>query len=555
MGAKDQQTINVAIYARVSTDKQARQEDGSIKSQIKRLRAAFEQEKELAPEGVRYVLVDEYVDAGESAKDLNRPEMERMLNDVRNGRIQHIKVTKLDRITRSLRDFCDLKELFELHGVSFNSLSEKFDTSSPMGEAMIRIVMVFAELERKMIAQRVKETMHDRAEAGFHNGGRIWGYAANPDRKGILLIDEEEAEVIKMIFSKYLEVKSLTQLQRWMQRENIVRPEYISRRGNEQGGNVPCVSALRDLLLNPVYIGKRRTQEGVVDGQHEPIFKKEDGSIQLWEDVQEKLEQRSRSRGQTGLAHTGWKEDPQKTFLLRGLLFCGRCGSAMSPDWALGRDRAHYYYLCTRRSKFGKEKGCPSHRLPAQAIEEAILERVRSFGVDHELIEKLVREANSNSTEKIKLLERDRERVARRLTQVTTEITNFVEVLRKGGAKALRSIQAELENLEEQQEELSTDLQILDDKRGAIEMANLNSQVTFEAYKNLGAILATADPATLAEFLPTIIEKITWDDNGEESRDGTYRMTLYAVPEIPGIAEAVAGENVGSVVCTNWYPQ
>jgi DNA invertase Pin-like site-specific DNA recombinase len=207
-------------------------------------------------------IYDEYVDAGESGKDLDRPELKRLLADVKSGGIHHIKVTKLDRITRSLRDFCELKDLFDKHRVSFNSLEDKFDTTTPMGEAMVNIVMVFAELERKMTSQRTKETMVSRAEQGLHNGGRIWGYKLNPDRRGVLLIDEEEARTIRRIFKKYLEVKSLTQLQRWMQRESVLRPEVTSRRKRKSGGTVPTVTGLRTLLQNPVYIGQRQTAKG-----------------------------------------------------------------------------------------------------------------------------------------------------------------------------------------------------------------------------------------------------------------------------------------------------
>lgn len=551
---------SVAIYARVSTDRQASTQDGSIDAQLRRLRAAVERDNEdCGDRHEEFIIYDEYVDAGESGKDLDRPQLTRLLGDVKSGRVNHIKVTKLDRITRSLRDFCELKDLFDKHRVSFNSLEDKFDTTTPMGEAMVNIVMVFAELERKMTSQRTKETMVSRAEQGLHNGGRIWGYKLNPDRPGVLLIDEEEARTIRRIFQKYLEVKSLTQLQRWMQRENVLRPEVTSRRKRKSGGTVPTVTGLRTLLQNPVYIGQRQTAKGVVEGKQEAVFKKdsieENGRIEIWNAVQEKLESRSRKRGQEGVRKEGWKDDPAHVYILRGLVYCGHCGSAMTPDWATGANRAHHYYTCTNRLKYGVKK-CSSHRLPATALENAILTRLQTFGVDQVVLAKLLTSANTENAEKLEGVQRDQERVRRRLKKVEEEISTFIGVLRESGASALTAIKDELASLEKQKADLGIDLQIMADKKASLEAASLNHQVTYEAFRQLKDILVMAEPKTLERLLPLIIQKIVWTNADDGSRDGCYKMALYANPMIPETLRLNEGwiQKLCSGDCEEWLP-
>src|SRR5579883_1649773 len=189
--------LRIAGYIRVSSQRQASEGDSLIAQ-----RHEIEQEVEIRKrrESWKVAKVGYYTDAGKSAKDQNRPELLRLKGDIEAGQIDVVICMKLDRITRSLADFVELWELFESRGVNVISLREQFDTSTPSGRAMLRMIIVFAELEREMTSERTFDIMKDRVERGLWNGGCIVGYKSDPTEPGKLLVDPEWADIIRRQF-------------------------------------------------------------------------------------------------------------------------------------------------------------------------------------------------------------------------------------------------------------------------------------------------------------------------------------------------------------------
>lgn len=195
-----------------------------------------------------------YEDEGFSGANINRPNFQKMLTDFKDGSFEKLVVYRLDRVSRNVLDFCTLKEILSNLKVDFISITENFDTSSPMGEAMLMISSVFAQLERDTIAQRIKDNMTQLAKCGFWLGGTTpFGYESieikKKDKDGKikksyqLKIIKKEEEIIKIIFNKYLEFKSLVQV------ENYLRQEGIKTR---KKNNFTRYS-IKEILINPVY--------------------------------------------------------------------------------------------------------------------------------------------------------------------------------------------------------------------------------------------------------------------------------------------------------------
>lgn len=185
-------TRKCGLYGRVSTQRQAMVEDGGLDTQFSCMEKSIEFENEKAKAiDETWEIVDRYREEGRSGKDLERPEFKRMMADVQSGRINTVIVYKIDRITRSLRDFYTLWETFEKLGVQFVSLYEKFDTTTAVGRAMLKLILVFAELEREQTAERTAATMQYRAEQGLWNGGVRLGYDLDPDNKGVLKVNPQ----------------------------------------------------------------------------------------------------------------------------------------------------------------------------------------------------------------------------------------------------------------------------------------------------------------------------------------------------------------------------
>ncbi|MFH1904450.1 MAG: recombinase family protein [bacterium] len=222
------------LYARVSTERQSEVKDGSLDTQISRLKNYISFRSPSSSKEL-WKATKVYREEGKSGKNTDRPELQNLISDIKSGKINAVLCTKLDRISRSLIDFYKLVELFEKHHVEFISLEESFDTSAPMGKTMLKITLVFAELEREQTSKRTKDKMQWRAEQGLWNGGQVLGYDL-VDKK--LAINPKEAKLVKLMFEKYLELGSVLKVVEWLNKHGYRTKEYIShRKGVKRGGN------------------------------------------------------------------------------------------------------------------------------------------------------------------------------------------------------------------------------------------------------------------------------------------------------------------------------
>jgi site-specific DNA recombinase len=338
--------LYIALYCRVSTDEQAR-EGLSLAEQQQRLTAycqamGWNEEIKL------------FIDDGFSAKNLERPKLEKLLDAVRKREVSKVIVTKLDRMSRRLKDLLSLIDIFEEHKVSFTSIGEMFDTYTPSGRLTLHVLGAVAEFERERIRERVVENMHHAAKKGKWLTQHPYGYRLDGDS---LKIYEPEAEVVRTIYTQYL--------------ENGLGFFTIAKKLNSEG--IPSrhnkewsLRAVKLLLQNPVYKGtlvwNRRdsTKKGrelkeedkwiVVDDCFPSIIDKP-----VWEKVQEKIGSKK--------MHPRAKTSPH---LLGGLLKCGKCGAGMSIGWSGSTNNRYRVYRCSAN----KNKGtCTSLQYKADEVE------------------------------------------------------------------------------------------------------------------------------------------------------------------------------------------
>lgn len=262
--------LRLAAYLRVSSQRQATEGD-SLEAQQHEIIKYIDFKK--SQQGWEVESLEFYVDAGRSAKDQNRPQLQRLKRDTAAGQIDLVICFKLDRITRSLLDFVELWTLFNEHRVRVVSLREDFDTTSVMGEAMLKLIMVFAELERKLTAERTIAIMRDRVERKLWNGGHVYGYLSDPAEKGKLVLDPEWAPIIKThFFEAFLTLGSAGAVKRELDKLGIRIPVRKSRAGKVRGGQPFSKQQVIRVLRNPIYIGRLTWGEASQEDCHEPLI-------------------------------------------------------------------------------------------------------------------------------------------------------------------------------------------------------------------------------------------------------------------------------------------
>lgn len=326
----------VDLYIRVSTDRQAKEGD-SLEEQ------EFELKKFCDYRGFRIRKI--FIERGKSGGNTNRPEYQNLIKDIESGKIHAVVVKKLDRLSRSIMDFENLVTMLQSHNVEFISLRENFDTTTAMGKAMLRVALVFAQLEREQNSERTSDVMTYRASLGLHNGGITpFGYASVQKE---LVPYKREKEIIELIFEKFIETKSTTAVVR------LLKDAEIAYRHNK-----PWIDTkIHQILQNPVYKGDVRWKGKLYPGIHPPII-----SEKRFEEVQTIFRRRSylSERGKTNA-------------LLQKLVFCGYCSSPMTPSYALNRTKKKFYYYRCTSTHHGRQTRCQFKYVSMPVLDHAII--------------------------------------------------------------------------------------------------------------------------------------------------------------------------------------
>jgi site-specific DNA recombinase len=348
------QTSRCAIYTRKSSENGLEQSFNSLHAQREACEAYI---KSQAHEGWK-LRPTHYDDGGLSGGTMDRPALNKLLSDIANGLIDVVVVYKVDRLSRSLADFARLVELFEQHDVSFVSVTQHFNTSSSMGRLTLNVLLSFAQFEREVTGERIRDKIAASKKKGMWMGGRLpLGYDA-VDRQ--LVVNQVEAETVRHIYQRYLALGCVRRLKGELDRDG-----YVSKfQNNGDGGKSFSRGALYNLLRNPIYIGKVSHKKKVYPGQHEAIVDE-----RLWNDVQEQLKNnRSKARSRSAA---------KAPSLLAGLLFDSN-GNPMSPTHATKGKKRYRYYISQAVLKFENHKAADVLRVPATNIESVVIDQLKS---------------------------------------------------------------------------------------------------------------------------------------------------------------------------------
>jgi len=347
--------IRCAIYTRKSSEEGLEQSFNSLEAQRDACGAYILSQKH---EGWA-ALVNRYDDGGFSGGTMERPALRQLLDDILAGKIDTVVVYKVDRLTRALNDFSKIIDVFDSHGVSFVSVTQQFNTTTSMGRLTLNVLLSFAQFEREVTGERIRDKVAASKKKGMWMGGVVsMGYDCVDHR---LMVNQKDADIVRGIFRQYLQLGCVKKLKDYLESEQIRSKVRTSKEGRKSGGATYSRGALYHLLNNRIYIGEITHRDKSYPGQHEPIIPR-----QLWDQVAAQL----RSNNQADQT----RKTRQSLSLLTGIVFDTN-GVRFTPTHALKDGRRYRYYTSQAAlQKTGKKPVI--NRFPAQEIEKLVLSQI-----------------------------------------------------------------------------------------------------------------------------------------------------------------------------------
>ena len=373
--SEQKKKIRCAIYTRKSTEEGLDQEYNTLHAQRDAGEAYIKSQQHEGWE----LLPQHYDDGGFTGGNMDRPALVKLLDDIKAGKIDVVVVYKIDRLSRSLTDFAQMVAVFDEHSTSFVSVTQHFNTQDSMGRLTLNILFSFAQFEREVIGERIRDKFAASKQKGIFMGGALpLGYQVE-DRK--LYIDEKEAQAVEHIFKRFIALRSITNLLKELNRDGYLTKKYMSGTGNERGGKPMNKQYLYRLIKNKIYLGKIVHKDKVYEGQHEGIISQE-----LWDKAQAIFLEDPIKRGNyTRNRHPA---------LLRGLVRCECCDCAMTPSFTVKKKRTYRYYTPTTVIH-QHYKACKVGPLPAAEIDALVVGHIKQMIESPEVLTKTYGEIKS----------------------------------------------------------------------------------------------------------------------------------------------------------------
>lgn len=364
MEKTEKKKINCAIYTRVSTTEGLQQEFTSLDNQRESAESYIQSQKS---EGW-ITLPERYDDPGYTGANTERPALQKLMTDIKEGKINCVVVYKVDRLSRSLLDFSHLLESFDQNNVTFVSVTQHFNTNTSMGRLTLNILLSFAQFEREIISERTRDKMAASKKKGKWVGGKPpLGYDIDKVNHR-LVINPKEAELVKEIFALYLEKRSLLSVAVALNKNDRLTKIHTTLEGKKSGGIKFKNTSIQSIVKNPFYIGKVNHAGTLYQGEQERVITDE-----VFQKAQEILTNNRRERKVAGVVTS--------IGLLNSILRCKACDSTMYYIYSKKGTNKYHYYLCMNAQKRGY-KSCPTRLISAQAIENKFMEFLRTMSKD-----------------------------------------------------------------------------------------------------------------------------------------------------------------------------
>ena len=346
-------TLRCAIYTRKSSEEGLEQDFNSLDAQREACEAFVLSQQH---EGWN-VLPKRYDDGGYSGGNIERPALKQLLSDIEQKRVNVVVVYKVDRLTRSLSDFAKIVDQFDAKGISFVSVTQQFNTTSSMGRLTLNVLLSFAQFEREVTGERIRDKISASKQKGLWMGGTApIGYIG---QERTLAPVKEDATIVQYIYERYLVLGSIRALKEELDLKNITSPVRYRQSGKAYGGKPFSRGNLQRILTNPIYIGKMIHFEKNYEGQHPAIIEEA-----LWDSVQAKIESNKQ----------GYRQRPKvkSDSLLTGLLF-DSSGQRLSPSHSQKQSKRFRYYISKALVNEKRSSSPQGLRLPAQELETVVL--------------------------------------------------------------------------------------------------------------------------------------------------------------------------------------
>ncbi len=358
--------IYCAIYTRKSTSEGLDQDFTSLDAQRESAENYIHSQKHEGWTG----LEERYDDGGFTGANMERPALQKLMSHIKEHKIDCVVVYKVDRLSRSLMDFAQLLEFFDKYNVTFVSVTQAFNTNTSMGRLTLNILLSFAQFEREIISERTKDKMGAARKRGQWLGGRSpFGYNRDKDAKK-LVVNEDEAKVVRKMFELYLKGNSLLKVAGILNEEGYRSRPGKQKNGKPFGGLKFGVTQIQQAVKNVIYIGKVCYAGQIYAGQQKAIIDEE-----TFKKTQEKLKENRIERKAT--------KNIECTGLLSRLLTCKTCGHTMFHTYTMKEPTRKYrYYVCTNAQKRGYSS-CPTKSINAQAIEDTTINCLRKILIDN----------------------------------------------------------------------------------------------------------------------------------------------------------------------------
>lgn len=486
--------MRVATYTRISTDEE--HQPYSLEAQNTRL-AAYVSSQE------SWELTRRYSDQM-TGSTLERPELQRALADARLERFDLLLVYRVDRLSRSVRGLAQILEELDHSRVVFRSATEPFDTGTPAGRMMVQRLGVFAEFERATLVDRVIAGMERKAAGGGWLGGpNPYGYRYDATA-GMLQPDQTEAATVRTIFDLYVTKKLGTR----------AVANWLNSHGHRtRAGRTWSAVTVFDVLRNQAHVGRVEFRGASYQAPHVALVEQD-----TFEAAGKML---------TARAEVAWKRRSNTSdYLLSGVVRCAKCGNRYLGTVAHGRKGPYRYYTCFSRNRYGRH-GCQADRLPADALESAVLESMQSTYSDSDLIERAVAGALKKANAALPSMRSDLRSLGAKIDKAEQALQRYFDAFESGSLTA-RRLAGRKEDLEQRLAELRTQRETLQE-----ELAD--KSITTPTANDVGALIASiADamqngtPSQRKALMQQLVSEIR-----VESRSAifpTYRLPAPAPP-------------------------
>jgi len=509
--------VRCAIYTRKSSEDGLEQEFNSLDAQREAAEAYIASQKH---EGW-VALPERYDDGGFSGGNMDRPAMARLLADIETGRIDCVVVYKVDRLSRSLLDFARIMETFERQSVSFVSVTQQFNTTHSMGRLTLNILLSFAQFEREIIGERIRDKKAAMARRGMWHGGiPILGY--DVDRSNCspkLVVNAFEAARVREIFRLYLELKSLGLVTAELEKRGWHNKAWQTKAGKPKGGKPFDKASVYNLLTNPLLMGKIRHKGDQYEGEHEAIVPDE---------TFQKVRRILRSNGRGGSPDVRNKHGA----LLRGLLRCKACGKAMLHTFTCKRNKRYRYYTCTTVLKKGSSR-CPTESLPAAEIEDVVVDQIRCIGQDEGLCAEVLEQTRASIDAKLGELQIQQRQVTRELNRHAAELRQLA-----AEGKDDRATTGRIADLNERVDALERRRTELRDGVAALRRQRFDEKELAVMLGDFDNVWSALSPREQAQVLAELIDRVEYDPE-ESTVSVTFKDTgIKALSEQGQDAEA-----------------